>query len=51
MGNNAYLGPWYEAVANWFREQYLENNREPSQEPSAETPEDIQKEISQETPT
>ncbi|PYG87521.1 dockerin type I repeat protein [Ruminiclostridium sufflavum DSM 19573] len=22
-GENGYLGPWYEAVANWFREQYL----------------------------
>lgn len=21
--NSAYLGPWYEAIANWFREQYL----------------------------
>ena len=20
---NVYLGPWYEAIANWFREQYL----------------------------
>lgn len=22
-GNSPYLGPWYEAIANWFREQYL----------------------------
>ncbi|MCH5187201.1 MAG: hypothetical protein J1F63_02265 [Oscillospiraceae bacterium] len=21
--NNSYLGPWYEAIGNWFREQYL----------------------------
>lgn len=22
-GSSPYLGPWYEAIANWFREQYL----------------------------
>ncbi len=26
-GDNGYLGPWYEAVANWFREQYLYSSK------------------------